>query len=126
MTEPEPNKSGTMPDDVAGELRELGKNLAGILRSAWESDERKRLQEEIQAGLNDLGETFNEAAAEFQSSQTGQRLKEDVEEIRGKIRSGEMEVKVREEILSALRMVNNELEKTRKKPPESGDSSRGG
>jgi len=126
MTETEQNKSGTMPGDVAGELRELGKNLAGILRSAWESDERKRLQEEIQAGLNDLGETFNEAAAEFQSSQTGQRLKEDVEEIRGKIRSGEMEVKVREEILSALRMVNNELEKTRKKPPESGDSSRGG
>lgn len=111
MSESDPEGGEKRTGDLAGEFHELGKNLQGILRAAWESEERKKLQEELRLGLSDLGNMVNQAANEFQSSPTGQRIKEDMEDFQQRVRSGEVENKVREEILSALRMVNSELEK---------------
>lgn len=109
--------------DIAGEFRELGKNLQSLIRSVWESDERKKFQEELQEGLSELGSMVNETASELRNSQTGQRLKDDVEDFRQRVRSGEVENKVREEILSALRIVNSELEKVSSRKP-GGDESK--
>ena len=41
----------TPENELADELRNLGHNLKGILQAAWESEERRKLQNEIQAGL---------------------------------------------------------------------------
>jgi hypothetical protein len=124
MTESDPKGQGSKPGDVADELRDLGRNLADILRSAWESDERRRLQDEIRSGLSDLGTTLNEAATDLKESPTGQRIKEDVKEFRERVRSGEVETKIRDEIFSVLRMVNSELEKAKGKPKDNDESSR--
>lgn len=102
-------------DDVVEEFRSLGKNLIEMMRSAWESEEGKKVQEEIRTSLADLGTTINEAATDFHQSPTGQRLKEDAEDFRNRIRSGEVETKIRSEILNALRIANQELEKVSSK-----------
>lgn len=96
---------------VVEELRHLGQNLIDTLHAAWSSPERKRLQEEIGEGLSDLAVTLRQEVQAFQESPTGQRLREDVEDLRERIRSGEAEEKIRSELLSALRLVNRELEK---------------
>jgi hypothetical protein len=101
--------------DVEDELRTLGKNIKEALQSVWLSDERKKLEDEIRAGLTDLGVTLNEAASELTQSETGQRLKEDVEDLRRRINAGEVESRVREELLNALRMANAELSKVSNK-----------
>jgi len=98
-------------DILADEFRNLGKNLAEVLRAAWESPERKNMQAEIEAGLDDLGKSVNHEVNSFRQSPSGQRLKADMEELNQRIRSGEVTTRARDELLTALQRANEELQK---------------
>jgi hypothetical protein len=112
---PEPENA---PGEIADELRQLGQNLRQVLENAWGSEQRKKLQQEIESGLSDLGVSLSQAARDFAEGSTGQALKADIEDLGQRIRSGEVENKVRGEVLDALRTVNHELKKaTRSSPP---------
>jgi succinate dehydrogenase/fumarate reductase flavoprotein subunit len=97
-------------DILADEFRNLGKNLAEVMRAAWESPERKNIQAEIETGLDDLGKSLNQEVNSFRQSPSGQRLKEDVEELNQRIRNGEVTTKARDELLAALKRANEELQ----------------
>ena len=98
-------------ENLAEEFHNLGKNLTDALRAAWDAPERKKLQQEIESGLNDLGTTLKQEVSTLRDSPTGQRFKSDVEDLKDRIRTGDVESKVRGELVSALRMINNELQK---------------
>jgi hypothetical protein len=109
---------GTHPPsqgDLADELRKLGNNIKTILATLWESEERKKVQREVETGLNSFGSSLNQAANDFQKSDAGQRLKDDIDQISEQIRRGEIEARVRTNILSALKVVNEELQKAANK-----------
>lgn len=109
MTADNPNENKTQNDNIGDQLSELGENLRQALQSAWESDERRKLQQEIEVGLANLGESLSEAAKDFSNSPTGQNLKDDVKDLQERWRTGEVHSKVHDEIMEALRKVNNEL-----------------
>lgn len=98
-------------EDLTQEFRNLGRNLAEALQTAWEHPERKRLQEEITNGLNEMGNALREEAESFAESPTAQQLKSDVQQISERVRSPEVHTKVRQELLSALQTANNELQR---------------
>jgi hypothetical protein len=102
-----PPPQGTIED----EFRTLGKNLLDTLRTMWDSPERKKVQEEIEQGLNQLADTLKAEADTFKQSPTGQRLQSDLNDLHQRVRSGEAETAAREEILKALRAINTELGK---------------
>ncbi len=126
------NPTGERPpersaSEIAEELRLLGKNLKEVMRAAWESDERKKFQQEIQAGLKDLGITINEVANDFNQSPAAQRVREEAADLRQRMRNGEVEARIRSEVINALRTVNSELEKAaHRKPSEAPSSSESG
>jgi hypothetical protein len=92
-------------------FRNLGKNIVDVFRAAWESPERKNLQEELENGLNEFSNSIKKEVDEFSVTPTGQQIKSDVESLKERIRSGETEAKVRSEVLNALRIVNTQLER---------------
>lgn len=96
--------------EVAQEFRRLGDNFQDILRVAWESPERKKLQSEIKAGLTELEASLNKAATELRESPTGQRLETEVKNLGERVRSGEVESRLRNDLLSLLRQLNIRLE----------------
>jgi hypothetical protein len=98
-------------NDLTEEFRNLGKNLVEVLRTAWDSPERKRLQQDIEDGLNEVGSTLRKEVENFSTGPTGQQLKTDVEELGERFRSGEAQAHVRNELLGALQMANIELQK---------------
>jgi hypothetical protein len=98
-------------DDLGDELRALGDTLRDMLQAAWESDERKRAQQEIETGLEDLARTLRSAGQEFSASPTGQRLKADVHDLHERVRASKVDDQVRQELVAALRRVNEELGK---------------
>jgi succinate dehydrogenase/fumarate reductase flavoprotein subunit len=98
-------------ENLADEFRQLGKNIAEVLRGAWESPERKKLQQEIANGLSDLSNMMRTEADHIRESPTGQRMRADTEELRERIRSGEVESRVRQDLLAALRLINDQLRK---------------
>jgi DNA topoisomerase VI subunit B len=113
----------TPENEVVNELRNLGQNLKGILQAAWESEERQKLQKEIESGLAELQKTV----AEFAASPAGQRLKAEVHDLGERVRSGRVESQLRGDLLAALRAINAELEKAAKRgkdtPPSDAPSA---
>jgi hypothetical protein len=122
MTDANPPEDEKIPNEVIDELRDLGRNLRNVLQTTWDSEERKKLTKELETGLNELGITLSQATKEFSGSPAGQTLKEDVKDFQERLRTGEVESKVRDEVLGALRMANNELKKviSKDKPEQSG------
>lgn len=105
------SQSTPNPNDLLDELHALGDNLRQMLASAWGSDERRRLQQDLEEGLADIKTNLTQAAADFQSSPTGQTLKEDLADFNERLRTGEVESAVRREVLNALRLANEGLKK---------------
>ncbi len=97
-------------NDLAEEFRNLGKNLSDAMRAAWESPERKKFQDEIETGIAELSATFKKEADTFRESPTGQRLKSDIEGVRQKVSSSEVQSKTRDELIAFLKRANAELE----------------
>jgi hypothetical protein len=108
----EAQDAGASPEaNITEELRLLGKNLVDLLRSAWDNPERKRLQGEIENGITELGKTLKTEAEAMVSSPTAQRVKTEVGEVGERIRTGEAQAKVRQELFDALKTANDELGK---------------
>jgi chromosome condensin MukBEF ATPase and DNA-binding subunit MukB len=110
MSENPPNEP-----DLGDELHNLGKNLSDFLRAAWASEERKRVQQDIESSLTELGKTIDKAANDFSASETGQRLKSDIHDFQKRVETGEVQQKARRELLEALKKVNQELTKAANK-----------
>jgi hypothetical protein len=47
-------------ENLAEEFRKLGKNLVEALSAAWNTEERKKMQQEIEEGLVDLTATLRQ------------------------------------------------------------------
>lgn len=119
MTDQNP-PSDSNPNDLLDELHTLGDNLRQVLASAWDSPERIRLQHDLEKGLADIRTSLTQAADDFQSSPAGQTIKEDLTDIHERLRTGEVESALRREVLNALRMANEGLQKAAermKNPP---------
>ena len=111
MTESPDPKTEKSAEDLASEFHHLGDNLKKFFVNAWESEQRKTLQTEIEEGLSDLGDTLKDTAAEIHDSETGQRIKSEAEDFRDRVREGDVEQKVRSDLTSFLQKLNTELEK---------------
>lgn len=98
--------------DLTEEFRILGGNLKSALTAAWESEERRKLQQDIEDGLSELGIALESAANELTTGETGQRIKADLSDLQESLRTGEAGEKVRSDIVRALRTMNAELEKS--------------
>ncbi len=126
MTDNNPNENKSGSESISDQLNELGKNLKDALQAAWSSDERVKLQKDIEDGLSSLGATLSQAAKDFSSSQTGQTIKDDMKDLQQRWRSGEVGSKVHTEIFDSLRKVNEELQKAARKnsppPPDNPKS----
>lgn len=106
MTENRPSD-----ESLRDEFENLGKNLVDALRSAWEAPESRRLREEMTTGLSDLGSTLKREAENLATSPAAQKVQTGVGEVGEKIRSTEVQEKVRRELIGALQVVNSELQK---------------
>ncbi len=98
-------------NNLDDEFQALGKNLVAALRAAWDTPERKRVQEELANGLNGLGSTLKREADNFSSSPAGQQIKSSVEQVGEHLRNVETQEKMRQELLNALKTANSELQK---------------
>jgi hypothetical protein len=105
--------SETPPNDnsLTEAFRKLGTSLVETIHVAWNSPERVKLQQEIEAGLTDVSETLKVEINQIKESPAGQQLKSDFDELKDRVNSGEAETQFRQELLKALNIANTELEK---------------
>jgi hypothetical protein len=95
---------------VDNEFERLGENLRKAVEEAWESEERKRISEDLQAGIEEFAETLNRTAKEFVDSPTGQKMRSEVEDFSRRVQEGEVADRVESELLTVLNRLNQKLE----------------
>lgn len=103
--------SNPEPGDLGRELRILGENLRQVFTTAWASEDRRRLQSEIETGLSEMAEAVRSAADDFRQSDAGRQAEKDLQDLGQRIQSGEFESQVRTDLMQVLRNVNAELDR---------------
>jgi hypothetical protein len=104
------NTEAKDPKPVENEFARLGENLRKAVEEAWQSEERKRLSDDLQEGIKELGDALSRTANDFVDSPTGQRLRADVEEFSSRVQEGEVVDRVESELVSVLDRLNQKLE----------------
>ena len=119
----DPKQSQEQYKSIADEFVELGRNIKQALQTAWTSEERRKLQSEIETGLSEASRALKQAADEFSKSQAAQNLKADAEDFQRRVQNGELEAKIRSELLTALHIANEELKKAFSGEPSPHENS---
>jgi hypothetical protein len=112
--------------EISAEFRKLGSNLKEALHTAWDSPDRQRLEQEIKTGLREAAEALAGLAGEVVESDTGKKLRSEIESLGDRVKSGELEAKIREDVLAAVRALNAELERARGRRGGQGGSAESG
>lgn len=111
MTDQQEPRDRSTADDLAAEFENLGRNLKEAFQKLWESEERRNLQKDMEAGLSRIGESIDQVVKEIQESPAGQRLKSRAEDFQERLNKGEVGETLRSDIVKVLRKINEELEK---------------
>jgi len=96
---------------VVEELGELGRQLGAALKAAWESEQRRELQQEISEGLKALGDELEEAVKTARESEAIRELQADIKQAVETTWQSEAIQDIRRGLLKGLRQINQELSK---------------
>jgi gas vesicle protein len=96
-------------DELKQEFEKLGRNLRMLIQGAWESEKRKQASQEVQRGLNEVGNALSNAATQLTQEPAARKLQEEVDQLAERVRSGELAEKARSELIEALQGVNERL-----------------
>ena len=105
MTEEKKSK-----DEIGDEFEKLGENIRQAVRGVWESEERKRIGQEIHDGLVEIGEAFTSLGDEVIESPGVQRVRDEVDDFSERIQSGDVAQKINDDLVSLLQTINQKLE----------------
>ncbi len=109
---------------IADELDKMGQLVAQAVRSAWESEERKKLEAEVVEGLRKFSDQVSTTAKKASESDAAQQIKAQAEKVAAGVKEKDVADEIRKGLLAGLEVVNQELGKlverleTKKAPGE--------
>jgi len=106
MTEEKAPKS-----EILDEIESLGQQLVTAVRSLWDSEDSRKLRQEIGEGFSELGRQLEQTVKSAQESEAAKELREQVKETVDKAREADIARKVEQGLVDGLRALNQELSK---------------
>jgi hypothetical protein len=108
--------------DVVSEFKKLGRQFAQTLESAWNSEERVRVEAEIRQGVHSFVDEVDKVIREARDSETFQKVKGEAVDAKGKVERSDLGEKTRQGIVQGLSWMSDELAKLADQfqPPEKG------
>ncbi len=107
--------------NIVDELDKMGQLVAQAVRSAWESEERKKLEAEIVEGLRKFSDQVSTTAKKASESDAAQQIKAQAEKVAAEVKEKDVAEEIRKGLLAGLEVVNQELgklvERLEKKAP---------
>jgi soluble cytochrome b562 len=97
--------------DILNELEAMGQQLTAALKTLWESEESRKLRQDLRQGFAQLGEELDEAVKAAQESEAAKQFSEQVKDTMGKARQSDIAGKVEQGLTTGLRKMNEELSK---------------
>lgn len=97
--------------DILDELEALGQQLSTALKTLWESEESRKLRQDLRQGFVQLGQEIDEAVKSAQESEAAKQFGEQVKETVDKARRSDVATQVEQGLATGLRKMNEELSK---------------
>ena len=107
---PENERVEEAAEDIVAEFAALGRNFAEAIKTAWNSEERQRIQEDLKEGLNKFAEEVNEAMGSIRKTDVSQKVGEGVQQAAAEVKSGRVTDEVRKSTVTVLREISNALD----------------
>jgi hypothetical protein len=108
--DPESLKQDEQPDFVV-ELRNLGRQFADTLNTAWNSQERQKFETEVREGMKSFADEMDKAFQEIKKMPVTQKAKEEAATFKTKVESGEVGQKTKSGLAQGLSWLSEELAK---------------
>jgi hypothetical protein len=101
--------------NLGEELNRLGQSFVEVVQVAWNSDQRRQLEQDLTKGVNSLAANLEEGLKKVGESQQAKELMtraEDVaESVAERVRTSEVSKEVGEGLIKGLRSLSVQLEK---------------
>jgi hypothetical protein len=97
--------------EILDELHSLGQQLATTVKSLWESDESRKLRQDIEQGFVELGHQVETAVESARESEAAKQFSEQVKDTMEKARESEIPAKMEDYLVTGLRELNTQVSK---------------
>lgn len=97
--------------DIVEELKNLGRQVAETLRSAWESEERQKMETDVREGIKSFADEVDKVIREARDSEPAQKVREEATEIKSKMEETDLGKKARTSLVQGLGWLSEELGK---------------
>lgn len=97
--------------DVTEELKMLGRQFAETLQSAWNSEERHRVESQVREGMKSFAGEIDKVIREVKESPAAAKVKEEAEQLKARTESAEFSHKARKGVSQGLQWLSEELGK---------------
>ena len=96
---------------ITEELSKMGKLVAQAVQSAWESEDRKKLEAEVTEGLCKISEEMAEAARKAAESDAARQLKTQAVKVAEEVKESDVTAEIRKGLIAGLEVINQALGK---------------
>src|SRR5258705_400044 len=100
---PVKEKPPVATDDLGAEFAELGRKFSATINAAWTSEERHKIQTEIEAGLVRMRDEMNKAYHNVSTSEPAQKVTSEVKRVQDDVTSGKVTDDLRKGMVTGLR-----------------------
>ena len=106
------NSSQSEPkSEFVTELNRLGENLGNLLKSMWESEERKSIERELNTGLDQLSKRVNETVEQLRKDTAVENVKKAAKDALETARVPKILNEVQQGMLDSLKKLIEEIAK---------------
>lgn len=115
-------------DELLNELTELADRFANVVRVAWNSEQRKRVETDVRAGIDSLSASLEDGFRQVSSSQEAKDLQSKATEVGTKVSGSKFVADIATALTTGLRALGDQLEKlaediqTKEAKPSGGGS----
>jgi hypothetical protein len=106
-----PAEEPTSHSQFLDELYSLGQQLTTAVKAMWDSEDSRKLRQEIGDGFVELGRQVDDAVKTAQDSETAHQLSEQVKETMEKARQSDIAAKLEQGLTEGLHDLNVQLAK---------------
>lgn len=97
--------------DIVAELRDLGQQFAATLQTAWNSEERQRIETEVRDGFKSFVDEVDKMIGEVRSSDAATKVKTEASNVANRVESSDLGRKAQDSVVQGLHWLSSELGK---------------
>ena len=110
MTEEQkPTKEQRPSGEIIDELEALGEQLVTAVKALWDSDDARKVRQEIGDGFVELGHQVDDAIKTARESEATKEFEAKVKETVDKARESDVAGQVQDGLVTGLRQLNEEM-----------------